>query len=277
MARSSESASFWVGHRASPPRHRAGPIWSGVVVLVCAVALVLTAVDVGASDVPNASASAASGALQTGSSGPAVLQLQQRLTALGFRPGEVDGRFGAATASAVLAFQKRSRLPRTSIADAATLAALQKPLATGPIAGAPGLRIEVDIDRQILFVIQRSGAVVTLNVSTGSGKTYRAPNGRKDVAYTPIGTFTVVRKIQGVRHAALGNLYDPMYFYQGWAIHGSPSVPAYPASHGCVRVSNADAAWLSSVVPVGTRIQIYDASHKDLPVSRAPADAAPGA
>ena len=35
-----------------------------------------------------------------------------------------------------------------------------------------------------------------------------------------------------------------MYFFKGWAIHGSPSVPAYPASHGCVRISNADADWL---------------------------------
>jgi lipoprotein-anchoring transpeptidase ErfK/SrfK len=27
-----------------------------------------------------------------------------------------------------------------------------------------------------------------------------------------------------------------MYFLCGFAIHGYPSVPAYPASHGCVRV-----------------------------------------
>ena len=34
----------------------------------------------------------------------------------------------------------------------------------------------------------------------------------------------------------LGLLYDPMYFVAGYAIHGNPSVPPYPASHGCVRV-----------------------------------------
>ena len=27
-----------------------------------------------------------------------------------------------------------------------------------------------------------------------------------------------------------------MYFVAGYAIHGNPSVPPYPASHGCVRV-----------------------------------------
>ena len=31
-------------------------------------------------------------------------------------------------------------------------------------------------------------------------------------------------------------LWYPLYFKGGFAIHGYPSVPAYPASHGCVRI-----------------------------------------
>ena len=31
-------------------------------------------------------------------------------------------------------------------------------------------------------------------------------------------------------------MYRPNYFYGGYAVHGMTSVPAYPASHGCVRM-----------------------------------------
>lgn len=43
--------------------------------------------------------------LQTGSSGPDVTLVQQRLTTLGFYSGPIDGSYGAGTASAVTAFQ----------------------------------------------------------------------------------------------------------------------------------------------------------------------------
>ena len=104
--------------------------------------------------------------------------------------------------------------------------------------------------------------MITLNVSTGNGETYTVPGGGKDVAYTPVGTFSVVRKVDGDERAPLGTLHNPMYFYKGWAIHGSPSVPAYPASHGCVRISNADADWLFPLVPVGTPVVLYDITGK---------------
>jgi len=35
-----------------------------------------------------------------------------------------------------------------------------------------------------------------------------------------------------------------MFFYRGYALHGSPAVPGYPASHGCIRLFNEDAKWL---------------------------------
>ena len=56
--------------------------------------------------------------------------------------------------------------------------------------------------------------------------------------YTPVGRFAIGRKINGYDTSPLGVLYKPMYFYGGYAIHGNPSVPPYPASHGCVRVPN---------------------------------------
>lgn len=36
-----------------------------------------------------------------------------------------------------------------------------------------------------------------------------------------------------------------MFFYRGYGFHGSPQVPGYHASHGCVRLFNEDAEWLN--------------------------------
>ena len=57
-----------------------------------------------------------------------------------------------------------------------------------------------------------------------------------------------------------GPLYRPKYFAgDGVAIHGYSSVPATPASHGCVRVTNAaiDMLWSSGILPIGTAVWVY--------------------
>ncbi len=36
-----------------------------------------------------------------------------------------------------------------------------------------------------------------------------------------------------------------MHFHGGYALHGSPTVPGYNASHGCVRMFTDDARWLN--------------------------------
>ena len=56
------------------------------------------------------------------------------------------------------------------------------------------------------------------------------------MAVTPSGSYRI--ESQGARASATAtsaSLYNPLYFQGGYAIHGSPSVPARPASHGCVR------------------------------------------
>ncbi len=62
--------------------------------------------------------------LQMGSSGDAVLALQQGLRILGFYTGEANGRFETATRSAVIEFQRSKGLSRDGIAGPKTLAAL---------------------------------------------------------------------------------------------------------------------------------------------------------
>jgi lipoprotein-anchoring transpeptidase ErfK/SrfK len=52
-------------------------------------------------------------------------------------------------------------------------------------------------------------------------------------------------------------LYYPAYFLRGFAIHGYPDVPTYPASHGCVRVPMWVASRLYELHPYGYTVRIY--------------------
>lgn len=62
--------------------------------------------------------------LRQGMRGPAIAHLQERLKALGFFKGSVDGVFGAATQTAVKAAQQSFKLPPDGIVGSATWSAL---------------------------------------------------------------------------------------------------------------------------------------------------------
>ena len=63
-------------------------------------------------------------ALRLGSTGPNVVVLQQRLTALGYTTGAADGNLGTATQTAVMNFQKAKNLPTDGVVGPTTWAAL---------------------------------------------------------------------------------------------------------------------------------------------------------
>ena len=189
-----------------------------------------------------------------------VRALQRQLTELKYYRGAVDGRPGAATRSALMAFQKVHSLSADAVVGPATRAALRNPR-TPQLRGGTADRVEVDLTRQVLYLVQGGTLEQVLPVSSGNGATYAQRSGGTAVALTPTGHFTIERRVSGVRRADLGTLYDPQYFYRGWALHGSDSVPAYPASHGCVRLTRADARWLLDKVDVGTSVDLYGGAH----------------
>lgn len=195
--------------------------------------------------------------LYQGLSGPDVLLVEKRLAAQHYDVGRVDGSFDYDLRHAVLAFQKVEGLRRTGTWTAAERTRVLAPHGFTPRHRTSALSAEVDITRQVL-VLARNGVVVKIvDVSTGSEQVYYQ-DGVRQVAHTPRGSFRVYRKIDGIRISALGELYRPSYFSQGWAIHGSGSVPAYPASHGCVRITNPEADRLFSTLVVGMRVYVYD-------------------
>jgi peptidoglycan hydrolase-like protein with peptidoglycan-binding domain len=191
-----------------------------------------------------------------------ISALQERLDMLGFWLPDYDGVFGSVTSQAVLAFQKYVGLPATGIVDdyTALLLNLQGLRAAGQ--STSGDRMEVDLTKQLLYVIRGGKTVWTVNTSTGSGGFYDEPN-QKDggriqgTAITPTGTFRVYREFSdGWEPGQLGDLYRPKYFTGGVAIHGAPRIPNVPASHGCVRVTTTfmDYVWNANLMPMGSEV-----------------------
>jgi lipoprotein-anchoring transpeptidase ErfK/SrfK len=188
-----------------------------------------------------------------------VLALQHRLQALGYWLSTADGNYGSLTEQAVTAFQKVEGLQPEGIAGPDTAGALAQAVRPQPRSDHGNL-VEVDKGRQVLLVVRDGSVAWVVNTSTGNGRPYQS-GGVSQVAETPSGRWTVSRAVDGIRQAPLGSLYRPRYFHDdGIAVHGSPSVPPYPASHGCVRVTDAamDWIWASDTMPMGSTVWVYD-------------------
>ena len=103
--------------------------------------------------------------------------------------------------------------------------------------------IEIDKARQIMIVVTNGSVRYTFK--RRRARTARTRSRRAYTAHTPEGVFTVIRQVNGPDHGPLGTLWRPKYFtWSGIAIHGYTSVPPYPASHGCTRVSNDAMNWI---------------------------------
>lgn len=199
---------------------------------------------------------AASRPLRPGDDGRAVRALQRDLNAAGYWLGTPDGTYGHLTEQAVMALQKSAGLTRDGVAGRKTLDALAEGTLP-PLPSGPANRVEIDLERQVLLVVRGGSITYVINTSTASGETYIS-RGQPAVAVTPTGTFRVGRTFRGAEVAPLGTLYSPRYFYGGYAVHGSGSIPAYPASHGCARVSNPamDMIWDKDLMPVGSTVVV---------------------
>ncbi|MFS8497350.1 MAG: L,D-transpeptidase family protein [Micromonosporaceae bacterium] len=185
--------------------------------------------------------------LRLGDRGDEVRDLQQRLSALGYWLGEPDGVFGDATLHAVLAFQTVEGLARDGVVGPRTRRALASASRPQPRSDT-GHVVEVDLARQVLIVAVDGRVRYVLDASTGA-----VPG------TTPTGHFEVFRDVDGYDPGPLGTLYRPKYFHGGVAVRGYPDVPPYPASHGCVRVTNAamDLLWSEDHLPVGQAVWVY--------------------
>jgi peptidoglycan hydrolase-like protein with peptidoglycan-binding domain len=194
--------------------------------------------------------------LAAGSSGPLALALQQKLVELHFDPGPLDGHLGSKTTMAVWAFQHLYGLPADGKVDATdwtALASAGPPPAFKPDGGPT--RVEVSIEKQVLVLYQGGAVRLITHISTGSGLHY-CEKGSCGVAVTPRGSYKFQRRIAGWHESPLGMLFNPIYFVGGYAVHGAPSVPNHPASHGCVRIPMHIAGYFPSLVKNGDPIYV---------------------
>jgi hypothetical protein len=193
--------------------------------------------------------------LRLGDNGPAVLSLQRRLAALHYQIAKPDGEFGSETHHAVVAFQKVNHLDRDGVAGPKTMKALEHPRQPSPRSRS-GFHIEADLTLQVVYVVSGSRIEQILDASSASGGTYEV-DGDVRIAHTPEGSFHVERKINAWHRSKLGLLYRPAYFVGGYALHGAPSVPPFPASHGCIRITTAAMDRLYDRLALGTPLQVY--------------------
>lgn len=194
--------------------------------------------------------------IEYGDSGPWVIRMQQGLADAGFRPGPIDGRYGPATRGAVYAFQKVHGLERDAGFDEADWALLDVEVTIEEVADEPD-RVEVDLDKQVLYLVLDNSVDAIVPISSGNGDYYPGRGGRPTLARTPEGTYRFYRHVSGWRISYLGGLYNPFYFRGGYAIHGSSSVPPQPASHGCVRVEIHDMDFLMTQISIGMPVHVY--------------------
>src|SRR3954470_9540303 len=176
--------------------------------------------------------------LRSGLSGPDVTALQRRLAALHYDVGRITGTYNFDTQHAVTAFEKVQRMTRDGVVGTSVWSALGAPRLPHLRHPLQGAAVEVNLARQVLLYAVNGKIVRIFDSSTGGGYYYTGSDGTRQRAITPTGHFAIRYKVDHWVKSKLGVLYRPAYLnYSGFAIHGEPEVPSYPASHGCVRIT----------------------------------------
>ena len=211
--------------------------------------------------------------LVKGANGDDVVRLQERLAALGFQPGPVDGQFGNGTQQAVWAFKKlvgnvnwkdfAASGDQTSVSEALWQQMNDPAFAIVPRRPNTGKHVEIYLPLQVLALFDANNQpIFVTHISTGelnpdgTDATFcedshvhdRHPRQRARGAgdegdlcrvEDAAAVCSALKRYEDGQHVSpLGGMKNPWYFNYGIAIHGAQNVPDHPASHGCVRMSN---------------------------------------
>ena len=191
------------------------------------------------------------GGYQYGDSGPGVRSLQEQLAQYGYLGRDhINGSFDAAMWQGIVAFQGYNRVERTGVASAQTIAMLMRAEAPVPRYTDRGKHIEVDIARGIVMLVNADGSVKRV-IHTSTGATGNTPDGEFTIIRRELSSWDVKFKIW---------LPYAQYFFEGFALHEYPDVPAYPASHGCVRLEHSNASTVWDFGSMGMPVILYHSS-----------------
>lgn len=196
--------------------------------------------------------------LQPGTRTPAVKKLQKSLRKKGYRPASRSGTFDSDTGHAVMAFQKHTKRKRTGQVGATLYRTIRNAKrAKAPKWCADASRICIDLSKQTAYLTGKNKKRFVIPVSTGNDQWFYTPSGQRDFANTPLGVYKVYFKRPGRTDGPLGTYYWFSAFLRGWGVHGSNSVPAHPASHGCVRVPRSIERWVYANLPIGAQVHVH--------------------
>ena len=197
-------------------------------------------------------------ALKAGAKGSSVKAVQQKLKKLRIRPASTSGKYDYNTTQAVFAFQKAKGLKRTGTVTGSTYDKLMATTKiTPPSWCKSSTTICVDISQQAAY-LKVKGLRYTIPISSGGNYYYYDPQSkRRDFARTPTGNYRVYYKKPGLSNGPLGTYYWMSFFTGGYGVHGSASVPAGPASHGCIRVPRPIEKWVYKSLPVGATVHVH--------------------
>jgi len=198
---------------------------------------------------------------QRGQTSAKVTELQQRLVkAKTLKSKYVTGYFGDLTTTAVKAFQKKSKLPRTGKVNATTWNTLVKKTGKVSKPSLKGIDKRCKTKDRVLCINKRTDKLYYM-VDSKIVKTMDARFGCANMK-TREGRFSVQRKS---RHHVSSIYHTPMpyamFFSGGQAVHYSADFAKRGyrgCSHGCVNLRDrAGIAWLFGKVRVGDRVVVY--------------------
>jgi hypothetical protein len=173
--------------------------------------------------------------------------IQLRLWQLGYLSrADVNGSFDYATSQSLLAFQGWEGLSRTGTVTGETQVALVSADRPMPRQRGATRRVEIHRELGVLLLVEDGVVFRAVHTSTGAG------------GVTPSGSFRVYRK-EIMSWSVPFHVWMPYaaYFVGGIATHQYSHVPEYPASHGCVRLPEGDAARVYGFVEVGTPVHVF--------------------
>ena len=118
--------------------------------------------------------------------------------------------------------------------------------------------IEVDLSAQRTTAYERATPVNSYLVATGT-KGHDTVQGEFAIWHkTKSQTMSGGSKADG-SYYNIDNVQWVSYFYEDYALHGAwwRKQFGYPASHGCVNMTNADAQWIFEWAPIGTKVIVH--------------------
>lgn len=203
--------------------------------------------------------------MNTGASGRDVVRVQRRLSMLEYYYDVLDGQYGAGTARAVTAFQRRNDLPETGIADRATLEKLFDENAKKALKPYV-LKVSVKDQRVYAYAPDANGEytdlVRTMVCSTGRNSS-PTPTGTFQDSTGPGARWHYFTKFNCWAQYAYyiqGDIMFHSVLYgsrEGKVTQSSVNHLGSKASHGCVRLSVEDAKWIWTNCPANTKVIVY--------------------